>query len=133
MDLDRQGGIVEDLADYNEDDDLVEDDTINGLTFPEMRTVLQRVSDGTTSDSERAVAAMLMFGMAGGKLLLICSILLFLIPGARSSTSPDALSVNQYHRFHIESPRLAADTFCGDPLCFVVVQTSGRPRVAVGQ
>ncbi len=104
--LDRQSGIVEedhsDLADYYEDDDLVEnDDTINGLTFPEMRTVLQRVSDGTISDSQRGEAAMLMLGMAGGKLLLICSILLFLIPDARASTSPGALSVN--HRFCIGS------------------------------
>jgi len=95
--------MVEDLADYNEDDDLVEDDdTINGLTFPEMKTVLQRVSDGTTSDSERAAAAMLMFGMTGGKLLLIRSILLFLIPGAVLTTSPGALSIK--HRFRIESP-----------------------------
>ena len=106
MDLDRQSGIVEedsDSADYYEDDDLEEDDndTINGLTFPEMRRVLQRVSDGTASDSERGDAAMLMLGMAGGKLLLIRSILLFLIPGARSSASPGALSVN--HRFRVGS------------------------------
>ena len=45
MGLDRQSNIVEedhsDLADYFEDDDLVEDDDkINGLTFPEMRAVL---------------------------------------------------------------------------------------------
>ena len=105
MGLDRQSGIVEedhsDLANYYEDDDLVEDDdTINGLTIPEMKAVLQRVSDGTISDSQRGEAAMLMLGMAGGKLLLIRSILLFLIPdAARSSTSPGALSVN--HRFRI--------------------------------
>jgi len=106
MGLNRQSNIVEedhsDLADYFEDDDLVEDDDkINGLTFPEMRTVLQRVSDGTISDSQRAEAAMLMLGMAGGKFLLIRSILLFLIPDARSSTSPGTLSVN--HRFRIGS------------------------------
>ena len=104
MDLDHQGGIVEedfsDLADYYEDDELVDDnDTINGLTFPEMSTVLQRVSDGTISDSERGEAAMLMLGMAGGKPLLIHFILLFLIPGARSSTSSGAFSVN--HRFSV--------------------------------
>jgi len=51
----------------SEEDD--EPDTINGLTFSEMRTVLQRVSDGRISDRERADAAMLMLGMAGGGLL----------------------------------------------------------------
>jgi hypothetical protein len=70
MDFGRQGGIVEedhsDLADYYEDDDELDEDndTTNGLTFPEMRNVLQRVSDGTISDSQRAEAAMLMLGMA---------------------------------------------------------------------
>jgi hypothetical protein len=106
MGLDCQSGIVveghSDLADYYEDDDCVEDDdTINGLTLSEMRTVLQRLSDGTISDSQRGEAAMLMLGMAGGKLMSIRSILLFLIPDARSSTSPGALSVN--YRFRIES------------------------------
>jgi len=106
MGLDCQSGIVEedhsDLADYYEDDDCVEDDdTINGLTFPEMRAVLQRLSDGTISDSQRGEAAMLMLGMAGGKRMSIRSILLFLIPDARSSTSPSALSIN--HRSRMES------------------------------
>jgi len=78
MDLDRQGdGSVEDdqsnLAigfespGYDpEEDDEEDDDTINGLTFPEMRTVIQQASDGTISNQERADAAMLMLGMAGG-------------------------------------------------------------------
>jgi hypothetical protein len=56
-----------DFADDFEEDD--EPDTINGLTVPEMRTVLQQVSDGTISDHERAEAAMLMLGMAGGELI----------------------------------------------------------------
>lgn len=53
------------------DDDSEGDgpDTINGLTFPEMKIVLNRVSDGSISDRERAEAAMLMLGMAGGKFL----------------------------------------------------------------
>ena len=50
-------------------------DTINGLTFSEMETVLQRVSDGTISGKERAEAAMLMLGMTG-ELSLICAVLL---------------------------------------------------------
>jgi hypothetical protein len=75
MDLDRQGGIVEerdysDLAYFYKDDLVEDDDTINGLTLPEMHTVLQRVSDGMISDSERGEAAMLMLGMAGGKLFV---------------------------------------------------------------
>ncbi|KAF9647201.1 hypothetical protein BDM02DRAFT_2747636 [Thelephora ganbajun] len=55
--------------DYDPEEDDEEDDepdTINGLTFSEMETVLQRVSDGTISEGERAEAAMLMLGMAGG-------------------------------------------------------------------
>jgi len=66
-----------------------------------MRSVLQRVSGGTISDAERREAAMLMLGMAGGEPLFIRTTLLFLIPGARSSTSPGALSVNQ--RFRVGS------------------------------
>ena len=53
----------------------MEPDTINGLTFPEMRTVLQRVSDGTIQDRDRAESAMLMLGMAGGEVLLLHTIL----------------------------------------------------------
>ena len=58
--------------DYDDDDDYDdededESDTINGLTFPEMEAVMQRVSDGSISDQERAEAAMVMLGMAGGK------------------------------------------------------------------
>ena len=98
MDLDRQGGsgVVDeghtnfdnDVQEYGfeeEDDDDEDDepDTINGLTFPEMGTVLQRVSDGTISDSERAEAAMLMLGMAAGEFCYSAP-LLFLIPGTRS-------------------------------------------------
>ena len=106
MDLDRQESDVvnENHADNVEGDDFVEDnepDTINGLTMSEMRTVLQRVSDGTISDSERGEAAMLMLGMAGGEPLLICTTLLFLIPRARPSTSHGALSVN--HRSRVGS------------------------------
>jgi len=56
-----------DLEEDDEDEDE-DEDTINGLTFPEMRTVMQRVSDGTISGEERAEAAMLMLGMAGGSL-----------------------------------------------------------------
>jgi len=58
--------------DDSEEDDSEEDDepdTINGLTFSEMETVLQRVSDGELSPEERAEAAMLMLGMAGGEFL----------------------------------------------------------------
>ena len=40
-----------DEPDYGSEEDD-EPDTINGLTFPEMRTVLQRVSGGKTSDRE---------------------------------------------------------------------------------
>ena len=52
-------------ASDSEDED--ESDTINGLTFPEMEAVMQRVSDGSISDQERVEAAMVMLGMAGGK------------------------------------------------------------------
>lgn len=69
--------------DSEEDDDP---DTINGLTFPEMRTVLQRVSDGRISDRERADAAMLMLGMAGGGLLsLFNAFRSLLMPSTRPS------------------------------------------------
>ena len=44
---------------------------INGLTSSEMDTVIERVSDGRISDRERADAAMLMLGMAGGELPLL--------------------------------------------------------------
>jgi hypothetical protein len=79
-DFDREGGgavgeghsnFANDVQEYgfeeDEDEEDDEPDTINGLTFPEMRVVLQRVSDGTISDNERAEAAMLMLGMAGGE------------------------------------------------------------------
>ena len=77
---DLDGGVVEDerpdsVVDfedvdyYSEEDD--EPDTTNGLTFSEMETVIQRVSDGTISAEERAEAAMLMLGMAGGELFLL--------------------------------------------------------------
>ena len=58
-------------------------DTINGLTFSEMETILQRVSDGTISGEERAEAAMLMLGMTG-KLSLLCAALLSLTLSTRS-------------------------------------------------
>ena len=102
-DFDRQGGgvvdeghsnFVNDVQEYgfegdeedDEDDDSEDDepDSINGLTLPEMRAVLQRVSDGTISDSERAEAAMLMLGMAGGGFCYCAPFLFFLIPGTRS-------------------------------------------------
>ena len=80
----RDGGTVEedhpnlgidfDEPGYGSEEDD-EPDTINGLTFPEMRTVLQRVSDGKISDRERAEAAMLMLGMAGGGLSSLLSAL----------------------------------------------------------
>ena len=92
MDLDRQdGSAAEERSDLDvgfeepgydfeeadeEDEDEDEDDNmINGLTFPEMRTVMERVSDGTISKRERADAAMLMLGMAGREPLLLCVIL----------------------------------------------------------
>ena len=56
----------EEFDDHSEGDGP---DTVNGLTFPEMEIVLNRVSDGRISDRERAEAAMLMLGMAGGKFL----------------------------------------------------------------
>ena len=78
MDLGRQDGDVVEKGHSDLDFDFgepnhepegdEEPDTINGLTFPEMKTVLQRVSDGTISDRERADAAMLMLGMAAGEL-----------------------------------------------------------------
>lgn len=59
--------------DSEEDDEDGEgEDMINGLTFPQMRAILQRVSDGSISREERAEAAMLMLGMAGGELLSFC-------------------------------------------------------------
>lgn len=79
LDLQEGGAVEEDRSDLNfgfgeSGYDLEEDedpDTINGLTFPEMRTVLQRVSDGAISGEERAEAAMLMLGMAGGEASLL--------------------------------------------------------------
>ena len=53
--------------DDSDDEDKDESDTINRLTFPEMEAVMQRVSDCSISDQERAEAAMVMLGMAGGK------------------------------------------------------------------
>ena len=44
---------------------------VNGLTPSEMDTILERVSDSRISDRERADAAMLMLGMAGGELSLL--------------------------------------------------------------
>ena len=70
----------EDADYYSEEDD--EPDTINGPTFPEMETVIQRASDGTISAEERAEAAMLMLGMAGGELFLL-SITSFSLSGSR--------------------------------------------------
>lgn len=75
MDLEHQeANPVEDLSDpdiYLEEFDGGFEgdgpDTVNGLTFPEMEIVLNRVSDGRISGEERAEAAMLMLGMAGGK------------------------------------------------------------------
>ena len=55
----------QDPSDIGPKDDDGELDTINGLTFSQMETILQRVSDGTISDLERAEAAMLMLGMGG--------------------------------------------------------------------
>ena len=72
-------------------------DTINGLTFSEMETVLQRVSDGTISGEERAEAAMLMLGMTG-ELSLICAVLLSLMPSARSWTFMGGPPVTQRSR-----------------------------------
>jgi len=53
------------FEDDSEDDE--EPDTTNGLTFSEVETVLQRASDGKLSPEERAKAAILMLGMAGGE------------------------------------------------------------------
>ena len=56
-------------------------DTINGLSFSEMDTLLQQVSDGKISGEERADAAMMMLGMAGGELsLLFITFCSFLMP-----------------------------------------------------
>ena len=63
--------------DYYPEEDESEDDEpgmINGLTFPQMEAVLQKVSDGTISGQERARAAMFMLGMAG-ELSLFCAVL----------------------------------------------------------
>ena len=78
-------------SDYytEEDEEDNEPDTINGLTFPEMETVLQRVSDSTISDRERAEAAMLMLGMTGGELSLLCATLCSF---RRRAPGPQALS-----------------------------------------
>ena len=64
-----------------------ESDTINGLTFSQMETVLQRVSDGAIPDQERVEAAMLMLGM-GGELSLFCAALL---PFLRRALGPQGL------------------------------------------
>lgn len=56
-------------SDYDDEEDD-EPDTINGLTFSEMEMVMQRASDGSIPAQERADAAMLMLGMARGKLSL---------------------------------------------------------------
>jgi len=78
----------------SEEDD--KPDTINGLTFPEMRTVLQRVSDGRISDRERAEAAMLMLGMAGGVLLSVFNAFhSLLMPSTRPQTSAGSLFVDR--------------------------------------
>lgn len=82
-------GIEEDDGEevYCEEEDDEDDEapgTINGLTHAEMRIVMQRVSDGTISEWERADAAMLMLGMAGGEPLSLCRFApLFLILGTR--------------------------------------------------
>ena len=55
--------------DYDSEEDDDDPETINGLTFSEMEIVLKKVSDGEASGEERADAAMLMLGMAGGELL----------------------------------------------------------------
>lgn len=94
---------------YDEDDDEgVEPDTINGLTFPEMETVIQRASDGTISAEERTEAAMLMLGMAGGEFLSFSPSLRFplLTPGAGPQASTNGFSINP--RLHI-SGRDATD------------------------
>ena len=81
---DDEEGYEEYEEEYDEEDDEESDepDTINGLTFPEMEIVIQRASDGTISAKERAEAAMLMLGMAGGERLLL-SISSLLTPSTR--------------------------------------------------
>ena len=64
-----------------------ESETVNGLTFSQMETVLQRVSDGAIPDQERVEAAMLMLGM-GGELSLFCAALL---PLRRRAPGPQGL------------------------------------------
>jgi len=76
--------------DYNPEEDD-EPDAINGLTFSEMETVLQRASDGGISDRERADAAMLMLGMAGGELSL-----LFIAPHSLSDAEHQATNVRKH-------------------------------------
>jgi len=80
-------GFEESAYDLDEDD---EPDTINGLTFSEMEIVLQRVSDGKISDRERADAAMLMLGMAGGQRSL-----LFIAPPSLSDAEHQAADVRK--------------------------------------
>ena len=59
-------------------------DTVNGLEFSEMETVLQRASNGKILDRGRAEAPMLMLGMAGGELSLgFRAFHSFLIPSTR--------------------------------------------------
>jgi len=58
----------EDNDNPKRDDDL---EKINGLSFSKMETLLQQVSDGKISCRAWADAAMMMLGMAGGKLSLL--------------------------------------------------------------
>ena len=79
--------------DYNSKEDESDDEPgmINGLNFSEMETVLQRASDGSISAEERAEAAMLMLGMAGGESMLLCTALLSL-----SNTKHQVAEVNKF-------------------------------------
>ena len=87
-------------GEYDQEYDEVDEedegpDMINGLTIPEMETVLQQASDGTISAEERVEAAMLMLGMAGGELLLLLPFHSpFLTPGTRPQASPGSFSIN---------------------------------------
>ena len=83
-----------DDSEHESEEDSEEDEPnmINGLTFPEMENVLQRVSDGTISPEERAEAAMLMLGMAGGEFLLPHLIHCLTQEPGRNRGRPHALS-----------------------------------------
>ena len=87
--------------DEEDDDDEEEDDepnTIHGLTFSEMETVIQRASDGRISARERADAAMQMLGMGGGEVSpFLCTFSSFLILSTRlrGQTFTAALSIDQ--------------------------------------